>query len=390
MSLRVPLSTRWIALALGLWAAAPLSAEEIPDLTLRYRELAGREELKFRSLGQADAKPAGLLTWEFPPTGFATVGFESAPRTYCIEPQVPVVPGTDYPFRIEAYGHPRDFGLKANDDGKKAADRRLKFVRELYGRYYTESVKDPAAQAAFQTALWEVVAETDVPDGPMPFNLFAGTFKADYPNEAASPAFVKTAQKYVQSLTGDDAAFSDNPELAGRELVRLTGMKNTAGATGQSQLALRNRAGSSNITGPFGDTLGNTGGSGGGLAALAGLGRAPSLGGLGGGFGGGGGGGGFFGGGGTSTTATTSVPTTTSPTTVTPTSSVSTTPTTNPSGSTSSNPGTNTQNPGGNTPNPNPTPEPTPNPVPAPPAVILGGVAIALFGLRKVLARKAV
>ena len=150
MSLRIHRPTSWLALAIGLFAAAPVSAEEIPDLTLRSRELAGRQELKFVSKAAASVKPAGLLNWDFPPAGFATVGFETAPQTYCIEPQVPVVPGTEYPFRIEAFGQPRDFGLKDDDDGRKAAARRTKFVRELYGRYYPDSVKDPAAQAAFQ------------------------------------------------------------------------------------------------------------------------------------------------------------------------------------------------------------------------------------------------
>lgn len=363
-----------IAIALLGLSVAPLNAEEIPDLTLRYRELTGRQELKFVSQGMTSTKPAGLLNWDFPPTSFATVGFEKAPQTYCIEPQVPVVAGTEYPYRIESFGQPKDYGLKDTDAGRKATARRNKFVLELYGRYYNDSLKDPMASAAFQTALWEVVSETEVPEGPMPFNLFDGTFKADYKNLADSPAFVQQAQKYVQSLTGNDTEFTNNPTMAGLELVRLTGLTNSAGAVGQSQLALRNRAGSSNISGAFGNNPGDA------RPGLGGLGALGGLSGLGGGglaatrtatpgLGGGGGTGGFFpftGGSGTTTNvgSTSTTPTTDPLQTTTP-----------PTGGTSTNPGS----PG--------APINTPT-VPAPPAVVLGGIALLAFGLRKVASKK--
>ena len=102
-------------------------------------------------------------------------------------------------------------------------------------------------------------------------------------------------------MTGNDAPFNDNPALAGQELVRLTGLKNTAGVAGQGQLARRNRAGSSNITGPFGDSAAGPTGGGLGLGGLGGLADRSPLGG--GGFGGGGG---FLGTGATGTTGTTS------------------------------------------------------------------------------------
>lgn len=372
----------WFALVVGLWAA-PVAAEDIPDLTLRYRELSGRQEFPFIMGKQSASKPAGFLNWEFPPTGFATVGFENAPRTLCIEPLVSVLPGTDYPFRIEQFGQPRDFGLKDDEAGKKAAARRTKFVRELYGRYYADAVKNPTAQAAFQTALWELISETDVPEGPMPFSLFAGTYQANYKAEADAPEFVKTAQKQVQSLTGDDASFNDSVDLAGLELVRLTGLANSAGVVGQSQLALRNRAGSSNLNGANGG--GNAPGGGGGLGGLGGglAGRSP-LNGLGGIGGGGGGGSPFVGGGGgvgagtgnTGTASTSTTPTSTVPT-VNPISTITT-----PGGT----------SPGGGTPTPEPEPEPTPtpNPVPAPPAVLLGLIAVGALGLRRRFAKKAV
>jgi len=384
MPLKIRHKMSWFALVVGVWAM-PASAEDIPDLTLRYRELSGRQEFPFVMGKQTASKPAGFLNWEFPPTGFATVGFETAPMTLCIEPLVPVFPGTDYPFRIEQFGQPRDFaGLKNDEAGKKAAARRTKFVRELYGRYYPDAAKDPAAQAAFQTALWELIAETDVPDGPMPFNLFAGTYKANFKNEAESPEYVKTAQKQVQSLTGDDAPFSDSIDLAGLELVRLTGLANTAGVVGQSQLALRNRAGSANLNGPFGGE-GNGPGGGGGLGGLAGASPLNGLGGFGGGGGGSpfvGGGGGVGGGGNSAPASTTTTPMSTVPT-VNPIGTI-----TNPGGISPSNPGGN--NPGGNNPvNPtDPTDPTTPEPIPAPPAVILGLIAVGALGLRRRFAKK--
>ena len=79
---------------------------------------------------------------------------------------------------------------------------------------------------AFQVALWEVVQEPTIPEGPLPFNLFAGAFRANYPNEAESPEYVQLAQKYVQSLTGDDSIFGEELSqfhCAGVRAVATTG-----------------------------------------------------------------------------------------------------------------------------------------------------------------------
>jgi hypothetical protein len=294
-----------------------------PLVSLRYVGLTNRESFRFVQLGTTFTRPVGDLNMEFATGVFPSDGLETRFRSFCVEPLVPMYAGDSYPFSVDPVDRPRWFGLPDTDDGKTTASRRAQYVRELYGRFYQETLDDPKANApAFQVALWELVTETEFPDGPMPFNLYTGTFRADYPDEAGSPAFVRQGQRYLQALTGDDAPFSAAPVLSGMELVRLTAYREAGAATvGQSQLALRASPGG---TGGF-VAAGGDGAPGGGLPG--GVGPIAGPGGIGpavgGGVFGGGGGGGFFGppGGVTSTSdpgaggpATPTPPLTTTPT----------------------------------------------------------------------------
>ncbi len=67
---------------------------------------------------------------------------------------------------------------------------------------------------ALQVALWEVIEETEPAEGSAKFDLFAGDFQANY-SRAEAPAFIRTAQGYLDSLTGDDAVFSQNSTCVG-------------------------------------------------------------------------------------------------------------------------------------------------------------------------------
>ena len=268
---------------------------------------------------------------------------------------------------------------------------------------------DPAANAAaFQVALWEVVQEPTLPPlaaGGKPFDLYGGGFRANYADPSAAPEFVQGAQRYVQSLTGDDAAFANSNLLRGSELVRLTGTAGPDGVVPQSQLSLRPSAANLSAGVPGGGLPTGIVGGPGGYAPLGGLGRglggAP-LGGLGGGFGGAPGLVGGFGGGNGTTVAATPV---TSP--LTPIIPPGTA--TNPGGNSPQTPvlppsifvppvgppivvippGTTTP-PGENPPGDNPPVKPPLDPpaVPAPPAVVLGLVGAGLIAAQRLRNRR--
>jgi len=114
------------------------------------------------------------------------------------------------------------------------------------------------------------------------FDVFAGTFQVNYPKDEA-PAYVALAQTYLDSLTGNDAIYYENPELKGRELVRLQGIENAEGVVAQSQYALRYINGGAPGIGPFASALGTSGAGGlGGIGAGgigAGLGAGEAAGG---------------------------------------------------------------------------------------------------------------
>ena len=261
-------------------AQAPEDAAR-PVVTMRYKELTNREEFKFVSANRGEfTKPVGDMNFDFP-QGFApSAGLAADQRTFCIEPLVPIVAGRIYNFSVGPINDPASYGLPDTAEGKVAAERRATYMRELYGRYYADTTEDnKVATAGFQVALWELAGETQVPEGPLPFNLFTGAFKANYPNEAEAPEYVRTGQRYLQSLTGDDAPFRDAAALQGMELVRLNGLAGADGLAPQSQLALR-------------AAPGGVAGAGGGNGAGGGAGGfAPTVSPVGGGFGSGGGGG---------------------------------------------------------------------------------------------------
>ena len=286
-----------VTLCLGA-AVAQVPDAARPVATMRYKELTNREDFKFVVEKRGEfTKPVGDMNFEFP-EGFApSAGLAATTRTFCIEPLVPIYAGRTYDFAVGPVNDPASYGLPDTAEGKVAAERRATYLRELYGRYYADTTEDnKVATAGFQIALWEIAGETQVPDGPLPFNLFTGSFKANYVNEAESPESVRTAQRYLQSLTGDDAPFRDAPILQGMELVRLNGLIGADGLAPQSQLALRTAPGGLAGAGGGNGAGGGAGGFapsaspiGGGPGGIGGGGFGP-LGGLGGrGLGGGGG-----------------------------------------------------------------------------------------------------
>lgn len=338
-----------------------------PRVRLFYRELLNGTPFPFTLTGKGDfVKPAGALRFEFPEKSFPSDGLDQEFKTYCAEPFVPIVSGKAYPFAVEPFGDPAHFGLPDDDAGRRTAEFRTALIRELFGRFYAETLTDPAtANPAFQVALWELIAEPEYPTGPTPFGVFSGAFRTTAaPAEAAD--FTKRAEEYLAALTGDDSAFANNPDLKDLDLVRLTGLPDGDAAAPESQVTLRRRPSvpAAGSDAPFG-------GSGTGLGRLAG-GGGPA-----GGGGGGGGGGGFPGGGTTGGGGFTNGPL-------------------DPGTGTGNGTGTggplNPGDPGD--PNPpvvvppvDPPPVTPPNPVPAPPGVVLGLVAAGAFALRRLAGR---
>lgn len=307
-------------LALACWGTVPARGEE-PAVTATYLGIEDRQDFAFTSKPQGEIiRPVGLLTWNVPVSSLSTMGLDRNFKSFCAEPFVTVTTGMTYGFAIDPIDKPSIYGLPDNEAGRDTARRKAKFLRELHGRYYADTLPGskagPEARAAFQAAVWEVMIETELPDGPMPLNLFTGTFQANYPKEADAPQFVQMAQQYVTSLTGNDQSFFENPQFAGMQLVRLTGLVGPTGAVAQSQLAGRLISGATDTAGGVGgvgglggpgSTLGGVGPVGlGGLGGVGGLGGPGLLGPGGiGGIGGFPGGGGFFGlpfGGGSNTT----------------------------------------------------------------------------------------
>jgi hypothetical protein len=221
--------------------AQEVDAAARPVVTMRYVGLTNPEPFKFTSEGRGPVeKSVGDMAFEFPDGSAPTGGLQATPKSFCIEPLVPIYAGRNYNFAVDRVNDPKYYGLPDTVEGNAAAETRATYLRELYGRHYADILgDDKTAVAAFQVALWEIAKETQVPDGPLPYNLYTGAFRATYPNEAAAPESVRRAQTYLQELTGNDTPFREAQTLQGLELVRMTGLPGADGFVPQSQLMLR-------------------------------------------------------------------------------------------------------------------------------------------------------
>lgn len=327
-------------------ATASASGQE-PALEVFYTKLEPKEQFKYTWKGKAEVCSAGVFRWEVPETEFGTNGLDRNFTGYCAEVLVPITADKLYRFRVNSIYAPSNYGLADDDKGPLAAERRARYIQELFGRYFRDPIArsvNPAEAVALQVALWEIIQETEPAEGEPKRDLFAGDFQANYAR-ADAPAFVLKAQEYLDALTGNDALFYENPDLRGRELIRLMGIENADKVVAQSQFALRFVGGGGVGTASLNRALTAGGAFGTGVGA-------PVAG-----FGTGGGGGGFGAGGGSPVTPTTPI---------------------------SSPPG------GGSVTTPPPPPVTTdrppvggpeePTPIPAPAGVILGAIALGTLG----------
>jgi hypothetical protein len=353
-----------VALSLAL-TLHPHASGQTPALEVFYRKLEPKEALKYKAMvkdkdgkkvQQSSVAVAGVHRWEVPETEFGTNGLDRNFTGYCAEATVPMESNKTYRFQINSTSSSDNFAVSDSPEPERAAQRRVKYIQELFGRYYQDAqarAVNPDEAVAFQVALWELIQESEPADGEARFDVFGGDFQVDYPNDAA-PASVTKAQEYLNSLTGNDALYYENPELRGRELIRLKGIPNAEGVTAQSQFALRFAGG-----GGIGSTNPRPLTSGG--LPVAGGGGDPGNG-----LGGGGAGGGLITGG-NSPTFPTLVPNTNTP-------GNGTTTTTTPPTRTTTRP-----------PIDQPPNDPTPVPVPA--GLLLGAIALGSLGSWRLGAR---
>ena len=360
LTLRARLVVLIVALAIATRSSA--SGQE-PALEVFYTKLEPKESFKYTWKGKPAVCTAGVFRWEVPPSEFGTNGLDRNFTGYCAEVLVPITADKVYRFRLNSIFAPENYGLAGREDAPLIAQRRAVYVKELFGRYY----RDPIGKSvnsdeaiAFQVALWEIIQETEPAEGQAKLDLFAGDFQANYP-KADAPAYVLTAQKYLDSLTGDDAAYYQNSDLKGRELIRLQGIENADKVVAQSQFALRYAGGGGVGNGGAASAL-TGGGFGAGGFGAPGRGAGAS----------GGGGGGLATGGGSGggdpTTPITTTPATT-PTTTPPTTTTTTATTPSPT-----QPVTTTTTP------PVSGPDGSLSPVPAPAGLLLGVIALGALG----------
>jgi hypothetical protein len=223
------------ALVITLPPLPALASNEDPDVIANHVRHEGAFPFAFIHGNIRGVVPAGTLHWEIPTTVLATGGLERKFDSYSADPLLSLRVGNQYKYDFGPLGRPEVLRATPDEAGKELAARKVRYVHELYGRYYPDPQKSvaelPEIRAAFQIALWELICETDVPDGPMPFHLYTGTFRADYPEPTTAPAPVQLAQEYVQSLTGNDQPFYDHPLFGGSEIVRLDGLGTTTTLT---------------------------------------------------------------------------------------------------------------------------------------------------------------
>jgi hypothetical protein len=356
----------------------PIELRKAEQVIAYYQGLSPRADFAFKWKGEANSRSVGLLNWSVPGDRVSTGNMGRDFRTFCAQTLIGVTAGETYKFEINLPEMTAGYGLKDDEDGKKEALYRTAYIRELFGRYYVDAINPnkPDEGRAFQIALWEIINEGELPankDFPAktsPFDLYKGTFQANYPPPTEIPVYVARAQAMLVPLTGDENQYYANPDLAGYRLVRMNGLGTIANPNEvvQAQFALQK------VEGGIGG--GGAAVAGGGIAGspFAGVPLAGGGGAAGGGVGGGsGGGGGLIAGTGSGNNGSTSTTTTTT---------------------TGSPPTNNTVIPPvGQPPETPQNPPPTitqfseNNPVPGPPGILLGFVGLAALGGYRVLRR---
>jgi hypothetical protein len=126
-----------------------------PAVTATYLGIEDRRDFAFVSKPRGEfIRPVGLLDWNVPVSSLSTMGLDRDFKSFCAEPFVTVNAGMTYGFSIDPVDKPAIYGLPDTDEGRAVASRKAKFLRELHGRYYADTLPGskagPEARAAFE------------------------------------------------------------------------------------------------------------------------------------------------------------------------------------------------------------------------------------------------
>ncbi len=174
----------------GLLSAAISTSAQAASVTADLNSLTGRG-FAFTIDGNDRNTTAGIFDWT------RTGGDAAAPlgnfKSVCVELDQSINIGAAYTYDVieTAEGPKPGIALGAGPMG----DAKAKLLAKLWANYMATALTSKDAAASFQVAAWEIVYDDDN-------DLFAGGFQARYADLGSAPAFVQTAQTWLDSLAG--------------------------------------------------------------------------------------------------------------------------------------------------------------------------------------------
>lgn len=238
-----------------------VDANRQPVPAFRYKwpdEKRWLERTPARVPGPANREPAlGLRGWDLAVDKSKAGGLGTPFQSFCAELPIGAEIGAMSRFQILPADTPEAYGQPDTEDGRLEAATRALYVREVFGLRYRKALRDADTARMVQIALWEIVHEAKPAKGETRFDLFAGSFQADYPEVEKAPKFVRDAQGLLGQLTGNGNMLDQHePDM---DLVWLKGLPSPGpgGAVPQSQFALVTRGIPTDSTG--GDSAGLSG-----------------------------------------------------------------------------------------------------------------------------------
>jgi hypothetical protein len=187
----------------------------------------------------------GTLKWVVPKNVFATGNMDKTFPAFSAEAPIGAKLGKTYLYEIEPFEkyRPEWFGLTDDAEGKKQAELRGKYIRELYGRFYeaTETNTNRLPAPAFQVALWKLIHENKAALLDLENGAFISPDLIRDKNKA--PAFIRKAKDYLKFLKGNDQIFIEkSKDWKNKVLVHMKGLPSpeAGGEVGPALLAFQN------------------------------------------------------------------------------------------------------------------------------------------------------
>lgn len=173
-----------------LLAGFTAGSAQAATVTAKLNSLTG-SSFKYKLGGSDLTTTAGIFDWT------RTGGDASDPtgnfKSFCVELDQTINLGGTFTYEmIEVTDGPKPgIALGAGPMGQTKAD----MLAKLWAAYYDQALLSNANAAAFQVSVWEIVYDGDL-------DLFDGGFQARYAGLGSAPAFVQTAQGWLDSLGG--------------------------------------------------------------------------------------------------------------------------------------------------------------------------------------------